>query len=256
MPLLSLQQISFSYSSHLLFEDLSFSLAQNDFLGILGTNGCGKSTLLKLMAGILKPSQGEVCFQNKKLSQYSAQEKARSIAMLSQEVQSDFPFRVLEVVLMGRFPYIGRFSWENKKDMEIARYSLSLVDALHLEKRILTELSGGEKQRVFLAQALAQAWGQKNQVLLLDEPLTHLDLKHQIELCELLKKLHQEKDYTLVVVLHDLHFASKLCSRLLMLKGGKVKVDAVPSEALNEKNIREVFDLKADLMPNIYGQVF
>ncbi len=249
MSFLSLQQISFQYSSTPLFEDFSFTLRQNEFLGILGPNGCGKSSLLKLMAGILKPSQGHVDFQNKKLLDYSAQERAREIAMLPQEAQSEFPFQVLEVVLMGRFPYIHRFSWESKTDREIARHSLALVDALHLEKRLLSELSGGEKQRVFLAQALAQ----ESKVLLLDEPFTHLDLKHQIELCELLKKLHQEQGYTLAVVLHDIHFASQLCSRLVLLNAGKIKVDATPSEALTEKNIREVFELKTK---SIYGQAF
>lgn len=239
MSFLHLKNVSFGYSQRPLFDNLSFELIPGDFLGILGPNGCGKSSFLKLMAGLLKPAQGQVLFQNEALSNYSAKERGQQLALLLQEQEGVFPFQVLEVVLMGRFPYLGRFSRESAEDVQKAKRALERVDALHLSERSITELSGGEKQRVYLARALVQ----ESRVLFLDEPFTHLDLKHQLELCELLKDLHQKEGYTLGVVLHDLHFASKMCQRLIFLKEGKILAEGSPSELLKPEWIARLFSL-------------
>ena len=236
-PVLALEGVTFSYGSTPLFRDLSFSVEGGEFVGLLGPNGCGKTSLLQLIAGVSRPERGRVLLQGQELSGIPRGEIARSVSVLPQETFVEFPFTALEVVLMGRAPYLKRFQWEGPRDLEIAREAMRLTDCLDFAGRDVRSLSGGERERVLLARALAQ----EPKILLLDEPTTHLDLKHQSEIYRLLRKLHAQQGLTLIVVLHDLNFAATACQRLLLLADGGLQADGPPLAVLKAETIREVF---------------
>lgn len=233
----ALDNVSLSYDALPVLKDLGFAIREREFVGVLGPNGCGKTTLLNLLAGVLRPSAGEIRLYGRELRDYSRREVARIVSVLPQETFIEFPFTALEVVLMGRAPYLGSFQWESPRDLEIAREAMRLTDCLGFAERDIRLLSGGERERVLLARALAQ----EPKVLLLDEPTTHLDLQHQAEIYRLLKRLHAERDLTLVVVLHDLSFAATACGRLLLFAEGRLKADGGPEAVMRPETLREVF---------------
>jgi iron complex transport system ATP-binding protein len=235
--LLFLKNVSFVYDNRPVIEKISFTLPSGDFLGILGPNGSGKTTLLRLMSGVSKPAKGEIELLNRSMGSYRSRERARIISVVPQSFDILFPFTALEVVLMGRWPYLKSFSWESAEDLHKAREAMEATDCLQFADRPITELSGGERERVILARALAQ----DPKILLLDEPTTHLDLKHQQEIHSLLLKLNREKGLTVVVVLHDLNFASMVCRRLLLLREGKLFKLGDPQEVMSPETIRQVF---------------
>lgn len=246
MSLLSIKNLFFAYEAQSLFKGIDFEVHRGQFLGILGPNGCGKTTLLKLLTGVLPLQSGSILLENRELHQYSRRELARKVAVLPQETHLDFPFTALEVVLMGRAPYLGTFQWESPQDLAIAQEAMVKCDCLQFAPRDVRELSGGERERVFLARALAQ----EPKILLLDEPTTHLDLQHQYRTFQLLKGLHEEKQLTLMVVLHDLNFALKACERVLLLGGGQVVGDGPPEEILTESNINQVYGIQVSKTPS------
>ncbi len=238
------QDLTFAYSSGKLLDHFNLEIHSGDFIGIMGANGSGKTTLLRLLAGYLNPHQGQILFEGKKLSTWSTREKAQKIAVVPQNFDVLFPFSVKEVVLMGRWAHIKPLAWESKKDLEIADEAMALTDCLDLKDRSVTELSGGEKERVLLARALAQ----QAQVMLLDEPTTHLDIRHQIEIFQLLKKLHREKQLTIIMVLHDLNFAAQACESVLLLqKSGRARFGETKA-VLNAENLREVFGASMEII--------
>jgi iron complex transport system ATP-binding protein len=235
--ILTLEGVSFSYGAAPLFRDLGFTVRSGEFIGLLGPNGCGKTSLLQLIAGVSRPERGRILLQGKSLNEIPRNEIARMVSVLPQETFVEFPFTALEVVLMGRSPYLKRFQWEGPRDLEIAQEAMRLTDCLEFAERDVRSLSGGERERVLLARALAQ----EPKILLLDEPTTHLDLKHQSEIFRLLRKLHVQQGLTLIVVLHDLNFAATACQRLLLLAGGRLQADGAPADVLKAGTIREVF---------------
>ncbi len=204
--MLDIRSISVNYGAIKVLEDVSFIAEKGECIGIIGPNGSGKSTLLKTLSKILKPSSGKVVLCDKELERYSAKELAKNMAVVPQDTNIDFDFTCLEVVLMGRNPHMKRFELEGKKDMDIARESMVLTNTWHLRERPLTEISGGERQRVIIARALAQ----EPSVLLLDEPVSHLDINHQIEILDLVERLKKERGLVVIVVLHDLNLAAVL----------------------------------------------
>lgn len=240
MTLLKLTELSFSYEDHPVLEDLDFSIPEGDFLGILGPNGSGKTTLLRLMSGALSPSRGKVELLGRPLRDYSARQRARRLAVVPQDFDVLFPFTALEVVLMGRWSYLKPFSWESEGDLRLARQAMAETDCLQFENRPVTELSGGERERVLIARALAQ--GPK--VFMLDEPTTHLDLEHQVKTYNLLLRLNRERGMTLVMTLHDLNFAARACKRVLLLKGGKLICLGPPEQVMQHQTLQEVFHTK------------
>ncbi len=236
---ISLKHLSFYYPDQPIFEDFSFSLSKGDFIGVLGPNGCGKTTLLRLMAGILKPHSGEVNLLGEPIQSFSPKERAKRVAMVPQEFDILFPFSALEVVLMGRWPYLKPFAWETAEDIRLAKEAMLATDCLQFADRSIVSLSGGEKERVLMARALAQG----SKILLLDEPTTHLDLKHQIEMRDLLVRLNREQKVTLVVVLHDLQFAARACQKILLMQRGKIFKFGPPEEVMKKEFLGEVFGL-------------
>ncbi len=235
-----LEELSFSYGDHAVLQSLSLEIKEGEFVGVLGANGSGKTTLLRLLAGYLKPKTGSLSLRGKTMAEFSAREKAQRVAVVPQNFDVLFPFSVKEVVLMGRWAHLKPLAWESLKDRRIAHEAMELSDCLKFENRLVTELSGGEKERVLLARALAQ----EPEILLLDEPTTHLDLKHQADIFCLLKKLHQQKNLTIITVLHDLNFALRACEKLLLLQEGRMAAFGEAAHVLSAETVEQVFGVK------------
>jgi len=246
MNLLSLQNISFSYggktNNSYFLNDINFDIKKGEFATILGPNGSGKTTLLKLMSGSLKPQKGNLLFDNKKLQNYSKKETAKKIGFVPQVTVSVFPFSIYEIVMMGRTPYLGFGGFEDKNDKEKIEEALELVEISHLKNKGINEVSGGEAQRAFIARALAQ----EPEIILLDEPNAHLDIKHQISVFELLKKFNEEKEITIVAVSHDLNLAGNYSGRIVLMQNGKIFCDGKGQDILTPENIKTVFEVNAD----------
>ncbi len=225
---------------------VSLEIPRGGIVGILGPNGSGKTTLLRLMAGLIKPASGRVLLNGRDLASRSRREVAREIAVVPQETRLAFDFTVLEVVLMGRFPHLGAFQLEGDEDARLARQALEDTGTAHLAGRMFPTLSGGEKQRVIIAAALAQA----APVLLLDEPTASLDPGSQIEIAALLRRLNARRQVTLGVATHDLNFAASLCTSLVLLRQGRVAAAGPTSEVLTHEHIRTVYGVDADISFN------
>ncbi len=223
--------------------DLSFSVERGELLGIIGPNGSGKTTLIRVLGRALLPHSGTVTFEGKALSRYDRRDLARKVAVVPQETMVAFPFTVLEIVLMGRAPYLGRFAFERTEDIEKAREALRLTATLGFAMRRLGELSGGEKQRVILARALAQ----DPRLLLLDEPTTFLDLKHQLEIYRLIKKLTVEQGLTVIASSHDLNLAGMFCDRLILLDEGRKAEEGKPEKVLSRDILGSVYGVAVDV---------
>ncbi|HAA89468.1 MAG: Hemin ABC transport system ATP-binding protein HmuV [Thermoanaerobacterales bacterium 50_218] len=233
---LKILDVECSYGAHQVLRGVNLEIPRGAFLGIIGPNAAGKSTLLKTLAATLKPVRGVVFFSGRDLAEFSRQDLAKKISVVPQEPVVGFPFSVLDVVLMGRYPHQKRFSFESKKDFQVAEKAMQLSGCWHLRDRNLLELSGGERQRVVFARALAQ----EPEVLLLDEPTNHLDLASQLEMLEILRNLNKQ-GLTIVAVFHDLNLAAQYCDRLLLLHQGKIFAIGKPEEVLKPEIIKKVY---------------
>jgi iron complex transport system ATP-binding protein len=233
------RNLCFAYKDRAVLRAVSLSVESGEMVGILGPNGSGKTTLLKILSAVLV-GQGVVQLNGKEIETYGRRELSRLFAVVSQESRVNFPYTVAEMVLMGRASYHSSFALEGKKDLDVARASMELTDSLALANRYFHELSGGEKQRVMVARALAQ----EPKILLLDEPSAFLDLKHQVQVFELLRRLNRERGLTIVAALHDLNLAALFCPRLVMLRDGKIYRDGSPKEVLTEETIDEVYGIR------------
>jgi len=221
---------------------IRLSIQKKESVGLLGPNGAGKSTLLKLMAALLRPSQGRVSLGTEDVHRIPARLRAKRIAYVPQSARFTFPLSVGEIVEMGRHPHLDRFRSLSQKDKSICERALALCDALEFRDRSYEELSGGERQRVLLASALAQT----PQLLLLDEPTLSLDLSHQVLLFEIIQKLHREEGLTVVVATHELNLAGRYLDRLVLLNEGKVIADGTPGKVLTVRNIKSVLKVEVD----------
>ncbi len=235
--LLKVNNLSGGYGQEPVIKDVSFDVKRGDFLGIIGPNGSGKSTLLRLMSKALYPQEGRVDFEDKDIRRIKLKELCQKIAFVSQETLINFSFTVWEIVLMGRTPHLRRLQFESSKDLAIAKKALSSTDSLQLKAKQINQLSAGERQRVIIAKALAQ----EPILLLLDEPTSHLDIGHKIQILDLLKKLNKDTELTIILVIHDLNLASEYCSRLILLNQGGVFKDGEPSSVLTYQNIEAVY---------------
>ena len=245
-PLIQAHNLSFSYSSLPAVVDVSLSLPCGGMGALIGANGSGKSTLIRLLAGLLKPGSGEVIFDGASLSTLHPRERAKRIAYVPQSTSSVFPFTALEVVLTGRSPYSGRFRFESSYDEQIALSVLSALDAAHLAFRHITELSGGERQLVTVARALAQ----EPEVLLLDEPASALDLKHRTQLTRALRRLRDERGINILMITHDLMLLDLAADLIFAMKCGRLVASGVPEAVLTEVVLGEVYDAPVRTMRN------
>jgi iron complex transport system ATP-binding protein len=237
-PILTLQNVGFRYAKEWVLRGLSLEVNAGEILAVLGPNGSGKSTLLKVMDGILIPQRGQVRLRDRPLGRLKRSALAREVAMVAQENHFRFSFTALEVVLMGRFAHLKRFQFEGPGDMRIARRALEAAHALNLAERSIHSLSGGEKQRVLLARALAQ----EPQVILLDEPTSFLDLKYKREIFQLIVSLSRGKGLTVIVVSHDLDLAAQYSQKLVMLREGSVFQIGPPEQVITAATIETVYD--------------
>ncbi len=238
MRALSVDAVTFSYQRAVpVLRDISFFVAQGEFLSLVGPNGSGKTTLLRLLDRIFLPDRGSIALGDKPLGRFSRSELARRIAFVPQDVGIQFPFTVYEIVLMGRSPHTRGMAFENARDRAIAREVMALTDIDHLADHPITRLSGGERQRAFIARALAQ----QPEILLLDEPNAHLDISHQLDVFRLIKKRNTESGLTVVSVSHDLNLAAAYSDRVAILQSGTIAAIGAPDVVLTEQRIREVF---------------
>jgi iron complex transport system ATP-binding protein len=219
-------------------DGVSLAVERGERFGILGPNGSGKSTLVRLLSRVLTPHRGRIRLDGRDLAAIPTRELARRIAVVPQETALDFPFSVMEVVLMGRAPHLGGFGFEGDRDVEAAERAMAEAGVEHLAGRSFHELSGGEKQRVVIARALAQ----EPELLLLDEPTTFLDIKHEVAIFDLLTDLSAERGITIVIVLHDLNLAALYCQRLAFLKEGRLLACGRTEDVLTYANVRATYD--------------
>jgi iron complex transport system ATP-binding protein len=241
------EQVSFGYrGGTLVLDDVSTTTPRGGLVGILGPNGSGKTTLLRILAGLLRPSQGSVSLDGADLRTVPRASVARRMAMVPQETQLAFEYTVLEMATMGRYPHLGAFEIEGPEDLEIAREALRATGTDHLASRLFNTLSGGEKQRVVIAGALAQA----PEILLLDEPTASLDLAYQLEIRSILRTLNRERDLTIVVSTHDLNFAASLCRELVLLHQGRVLASGPTETMLEASLIRQLYGVDVDITAN------
>lgn len=234
--MLNLSNISFSYSGIPAIQGISLDVMTGDVIGILGPNGAGKSTLIKLINGSLRPTEGSISIDGSDIGEISIRERAKTMATLGQGAKAPFGFTALEIVLMGRTPYVSALGFESKSDIEIAMEAMRKTDSIDFMHRRIGQLSGGEKQRVFLARALAQ----QPKMLILDEPTTFLDIRHTAQLKALIGELNGD-GITFICALHDINLAASMCNRLVLMKEGRVHVTGKSQDIINKANIDETF---------------
>jgi len=239
-PLFWVKNLRFKYDESWVLDGLSFEVREGEILGIIGPNGSGKTTILRILSRVLIPQEGEVYIRGKNLLELEQKEIAQIIGVVPQDTYFPFPFTVGEVVLMGRSPWLSGFGFESSEDLQIASQAMALTNTLSFSSRLIFELSGGERQRTIIARALAQ----QPQIMLLDEPTVYLDIGHQIEIYDLIKKLNAEKKLTLIIVSHDLNLASEYCDCLILLDAGRIYKMGTPKEVITEENLSRVYQSK------------
>ena len=245
---LTINKLSFNYTGIKVLTDVELDVELGEMLSIVGPNGSGKSTLLKCINRILKTKQNAVLIDGEDANKLSLKELAKLMGYVPQSSTSTFPFTVFDVVMMGRKPYIH---WNvGERDNEIVAEMLEFLGIGHLAMRHYTELSGGEQQRVIIARALAQ----QPQLLLLDEPTSSLDIKHQLDILCMLKSLAQTRERSVIVSMHDLNLASRFSDRMLMLKQGCIYAVGTPEAVLTEENIEAVYGIKANVSTSVIGK--
>jgi iron complex transport system ATP-binding protein len=244
---LQAEHITFGYRPDTpVLQDISFGVRAGTFLAVVGPNGAGKSTLLHILAGLLRPQAGNVLLEGVSLRSCRVRDIARKVAVVRQEFIPVFGFSVAETVLMARTPFFGPLGFESRADRELATRALALTDTIGFASRPLGSLSAGERQRVFIARALAQ----DAPVLLLDEPTSFLDLKHQVRIYDLLKSIQLERHTTIVAVTHDLNLALQYCDEALLLYPPRPDGQAPrhrigkTSEILTPEEVEYAFDVR------------
>jgi len=247
--LLEIRNLWSGYNKKNILKGINFLVKKGEFWGLIGPNGSGKTTLLKSITKILPARKGNIFYDKKDIVEIPAKQLAQKIAVVPQVSVFHFSFAVEDFVLLGRIPYLPRFYLEGKNDYRIAEEAMQLTETISFRRRRINELSEGEKQRVVIARSLAQ----KPTLLLLDEPAAHLDIKHQLDIFNLLKRLNREKGITIILVSHDLNLASQYASHLILLHKGKVFAQGSPKEIINKKNIWEVYKVKVKVTPGIKG---
>lgn len=241
---IDIKDLNYSYDDKKILQDINISLEKNKFYSIIGPNGSGKTTLLKNISRILPPEKEHIYIDGREINSYKVRDLAKKMASVPQNTNIDFDFTAFDIVLMGRSPYLKPFQNEGDKDFNIAKEVMKMTNTWHLKDKNINELSGGERQRVIIARALAQ----ESEIILLDEPISNLDMQHQLEILDTVKYLNRE--VTIVAVLHDLNLAGEYSDYILMLKEGKIVSSGKPEQVLTEKNIKETYNMDTYILKN------
>lgn len=245
--------VDFSYGAKSTLRGITITLCGGEFVGLMGPNGSGKTTFLKVVNNVLRPKRGVVMVNDVEVPSLNVKDVAKLFGVVSQEYETSFSFTAFDVVLMGRNPHLSRLRGESKRDYEVVLRSMKLTNTIHLADRPFNELSGGEKQRVMIARALAQ----EPKVMLLDEPTSHLDICNQIETLELLKKLCKEEGILVIAVIHDFNLAAYYCDKIALMKDGSIHSIGKPEEVLTTNNIEEIFGVKVSIQRHpITGTIY
>lgn len=239
MDSINIQNLHFGYDNRVIFNDLSVSFPQGGFCSILGPNGSGKTTLLKCVAGLLKPDSGTIQLNGKPMSEYKMTEMARTLAYVPQYQDIVFDISVFDYVMLGRNPYQTPWEMQRPEDKEVVEDMLQRCKVWKYRDNLLQALSGGERQRVMIARAMAQQTG----IMLLDEPLSNIDVTHKFEIMDILQQLNEEQGVSILIILHDLPIAKSYSKQILLLKEGNVLQYSDRNAVLTEGNIRNCFDL-------------
>ena len=244
MVILQLDDVTTGYEKHnAILKDLSFSIDEGEFIGIIGPNGSGKSTLIKCITNVLDIWKGSVKLDGKNISELTRKEIARIAAVVPQDTYINFPYSVEEVVLMGRSPYLGRFDNYDKKDHDKAKSSMKEAQIYGFNDKKITELSGGEMQRVMIARALTQ----EPDLIFLDEATSHLDIGHKKGIMDTIKEKNQKENLTVFSVHHNLNLAARYCEKILLLDQGKIHSLGKPVDVLSSSNLRAVYGIEAEV---------
>ena len=234
--ILNIQNLSCGYPKFQL-SDINIDILKGSFAGIIGPNGSGKTTLFRAITGTLGLKSGKILLSDKNLRSFSLRERAQNIAIVSQFIDT-VDLSVEDYVLMGRVPYHSRFNlFETEEDFEIARKYMEMTDTWRFKDQLMSELSGGEQQLAGIARALTQ----QPQLLLLDEPTSHLDITHQVHILNVLQQLNQDMGLSVLMVIHDLNLASEYCDQLILVNKGKIHTQGTPEEVLTFQNIEDVY---------------
>jgi iron complex transport system ATP-binding protein len=241
--MLKIQNLSVSYGSRRILHDVSFNVQSGEVLALIGPNGAGKSTLIRAVSGII-PYTGHVRTNGDDLASLSTLQRARRVATVPQAVSLPPAYTVWETVMFGRTPYLGFLGQPSKKDEDIARRALERVSALPFAERLVSELSGGEQQRILLARALCQS----TPILLLDEPTAHLDLQYQVSLLEFVSELAHKDNLAVLVALHDLNLAAHYADRIALMVAGNIKAMGKANDVLKPDLIQEAYCLPVQVV--------
>ncbi len=244
--MIEFKDVCSGYDRKDVLKDVSLSIADSDFTVILGPNGAGKSTLLYTLIGYLPLRKGSILIKGKALEQWHKKELAKVIALIPQETAMPFDYTVEEMVLMGRYPWLELMQSWSKQDRDIVKEIIDKLDLTELTNRYFSQLSGGEKQRVLLARALAQ----QTEVILLDESLSQLDINHQIEMMQLLSEINRDEGKTIILISHHINLAANVASHLIFLKDGKLLANGSPDEVLTQMQLKKLFGVDLTLQTN------
>lgn len=245
MSVFELRSVTAGYGSVTVIRDLDLSVSEGEFISIIGPNGAGKSTLLRVLSGDIAPAQGAVLFDGRPLGEYRRRDMARRFSIVHQAIEVSAPFTVRGFIGLGRFPHQGALSVESDLDRERIEWAAETAGVGRLMERLITELSGGELQLVRIAHALAQ----NSRVLVLDEPVSHLDIRHAVMIMDLLWKLHRE-GATVLAVLHDINIASDYTDRVVGLKDGSIFFNGRPDDVLKYERVEALFGTGCIVMKN------
>ncbi|MFH1453085.1 MAG: ABC transporter ATP-binding protein [Armatimonadota bacterium] len=247
---IKIKDLSFSYNGVEVLKSINLDMPAGKIIGVLGPNGSGKSTLLKLLSGYLHPGQGTVLLNDENIVKMSNKEKSKLTSFVAQNYNFSFPYSCYEFIMMGRYPFLGYLGFETEEDINIVNETMKLTNTDYLRNRLINTLSGGEAQRILIAQALASC----ADILLLDEPINHLDIKYQIEVLDLIRKINKENNITIVMAIHDLNLALMYCDEVIMLKDGSVYSQGMPGDVISKESILKVFGVNTGFVESSEGR--
>ena len=246
MNIIQAEGIEYKVQDKTILSNIDFGIKEGTLTSIVGMNGSGKTTLLKLISNTIKPTKGKIRVHDKNVNSYSIKELAQHISFVFQTNDTSFDFSAQQIVLMGRMPYQKLLDRDKQEDFLIVEKAMKKTNTWHLRNRLINTLSGGERQRVFIARSLAQ----QTSIMLLDEPVANLDLKHQLEIMNLLKNIQKQQNTTILIVLHDLSLALKYSDNVLALKDGQMQFLDSAKTVLTSPNISSLFEINAKIVEN------